>query len=98
MGLFALAAILVVSLVIGIAVQFLDKRVPPYEWLIILATGAFGAYFASETLPGSSLFESIKNWGPQVDGFYLIPGIIGGAVLALVAYLGTRDAYTTVAV
>jgi hypothetical protein len=98
MGLVALAAIVAVSLVIGIAVQVLDKRVPPYEWLIILATGAFGAYFASETLPGSSLFESIKNWGPQLDGFFLIPGILGGAVLSLVAYLGTRDAYTTVTV
>jgi hypothetical protein len=98
MGLAALAAIVAVSLVIGIAVQVLDKRVPPYEWLIILATGAFGAYFASETLPGSSLFDSIKNWGPQLDGFFLIPGILGGAVLSIVAYLGTRDAYTTVTV
>jgi len=46
---------------------------------------------ASETIPGSTVFQAIKDFGPQADGFYLIPGIVGGVVLALVAYLGTRN-------
>lgn len=57
-----------------------------YDWLIIVATGLFGAYFSSETLPDSSVFESVTNWGPQVDGLYVIPGIRGGVVMAVVAY------------
>jgi hypothetical protein len=51
----------------------------------------FGAYFASETFPVSTVFESIKNWGPQADGLYLIPGIVTGAVLELAAFFGSRN-------
>jgi hypothetical protein len=95
MGFAVIAAILIVSLAIGIAVQYVDKKALSYEWLIVFVTAAFGAYFFSETLPGSTVFDSIKSWGPQVDGFYLIPGIVGGAVLALIAYFGTRTSYST---
>ena len=97
MGGTALLGILAVSLVLSIAVRYLDRRSLGYTWLIVFATAAFGAYFSSETLPVSSVFESVKNWGPQVDGFYVIPGIIGGAILALVAHLGTRGTYATAA-
>jgi hypothetical protein len=88
-GLGAFAALVVVSIGIGVAVQLLQKR-KGYDWLIIAVTGTFGAYFASETFPGSTTFEGVKNWGPGVDGFYLIPGIVTGALLALVAYFGSR--------
>jgi len=94
MGLAVFAAIVVVSLAIGITVQILEKKMG-YDWLIIAVTATFGAYFASETFPGSTTFQAIKDFGPTVDGFYLIPGIATGAVLALVAYLGTRNLQTT---
>ena len=94
MGIAAIAAIVVVSLAVGVAVQYLTKT-NGLTWLVIAATGAFGAYFASETFPGSTVFQAIKDWGPQVDGFYLIPGIVTGAVIALVAYFGTRTLETT---
>lgn len=58
--------------------------------------GIFGAYFASETFPGSTVFESIKNWRPHVDGFYIIRALIAGAVLAMVAFVGTGNLETTV--
>ena len=90
MGFAAFAGILLVAIVVGVAVQLMEKKVGS-DWLIIAATGTFGAYFASETIPGSTVFQAIKDFGPQADGFYLIPGIVGGVVLALVAYLGTRN-------
>jgi Mn2+/Fe2+ NRAMP family transporter len=90
MGFAAFAGILIVAIVVAVAVQLLEKK-NRYDWLIIAATGTFGAYFASETFPGSTLFQAIKDFGPQADGFYLILGIVGGVVLALVAYLGTRN-------
>ena len=90
MGFTAFAGILIVAVVAGAVVQILEKKIN-YDWLIIAVTGTFGAYFASETFPGSTVFQAIKDFGPQADGFYLIPGIVGGVVLALVAYLGTRN-------
>lgn len=89
MGVTAFAAIVLGALLVGIGVQLLERKFG-YDWLIVAAPGLFGAFFFSETLPGSTVFEAIKDWGPQVDGFYLIPGIVGGAVMALVAYIGTR--------
>ena len=94
MGFPVFAAIVVVSLAIAIAVQLLEKKMG-WDWLIIAVPAIFGAYFASETFPGSTTFQAIKDFGPSVDGFYLIPGIVTGAVLALVAYFGTRNLVTT---
>ena len=90
MGFAAFAGILLVAIVVGVAVQLMEKKVS-YNWLIIAATGTFGAYFASETIPGSTVFQAIKDFGPQADGFYFIPGTVAGVVLALVAYLRTRN-------
>ena len=94
MGFPVLAAIVVVALAIGIAVQLFERK-SGWDWLIIAVPAGFGAYFASETFPGSTTFEAIKDFGPTVDGFYVIPGIVTGAILALVAYLGTRNLQTT---
>jgi len=96
MGIAVFVGIVVVALAAGIAVQLLEKRFG-YDWLIIAATAIFGAYFASETFPGSTVFASVKDFGPQVDGFYVIPGIVFGALVALVAYAGTRNLTTTTA-
>lgn len=94
MGFPVFAAIVVVSVAIGVVVQLLEKKMG-WDWLIIALPAAFGAYFASETFPGSTTFEAIKDFGPTVDGFYIIPGIVTGAILALVAYVGTRNLVTT---
>ena len=92
MGFFAFAGIVIVALVIGFAVQMYDKRALSYEWLIIAFAGTFGAYFASENFPGATvpLLEGIKDWGPALDGMYLIPAAVTGLILAGVAYFGTR--------
>ncbi|TMG53357.1 MAG: hypothetical protein E6H84_12045 [Chloroflexi bacterium] len=94
MGFTAFAGILIVAVVAGAVVQILEKKIN-YDWLIIAVTGTFGAYFASETFPGSTVFQAIKDFGPQADGFYIIPGVMFGAILALVAYLGTRNLTVT---
>jgi hypothetical protein len=92
LGIFALIAL--AAVVIGVAAQLVMQK-DGWAWLLIAAAITFGAYFVSETLPASSLFESIKDWGPQLDGFYLIPGAIGAAVLGLLAYVGTQTASLT---
>ena len=95
MGLAVFAAVVVVSLIAGIAVQVLGAKKSRYDFLIVGVTAAFGAYFASETFPGSTVFNTIPNFGPLIDGFYVIPGIAFAFIIATVAYAGTRDIYTT---
>ena len=95
MGLAVFAAIVIVSLLASIAVQFLGAKPSRYDFLIVGVTATFGAYFASETFPGSTVFATITNWGPSLDGFVLIPGIAFGFIIATVAYLATRDLYTS---
>ena len=94
MGLAAFGVIVLVAVAAGVAIQLTERKFG-YDWLLIAATATFGAYFASETFPGSTVFQAVKEWGPQVDGFYVIPGVVTGAILALVAYLGTRNLQTT---
>ena len=93
MGIGILLTIVIVSLLAGMAVQLLGTRKSPYDFLIVGLTAAFAAYFASETFPGSSVFETIKDFGPSIDGFYVIPGIAFAFVIATVAYIGTRETY-----
>ena len=95
MGLAVFAAIIVVSALAGIAVQVLGAKKSRYDFLIVGVTAAFGAYFASETFPGSTVFDTIKNFGPALDGFYVVPGVLFGFIIATVAYLGTRDIYAS---
>lgn len=59
---------------------------------MIALGGAFGAYFASENVPGATvpLFEYVKDWGPTLDGMYVIPAVVGGVILAVVMHFGTR--------
>jgi uncharacterized membrane protein YeaQ/YmgE (transglycosylase-associated protein family) len=92
MGLIAFAGIVILAVIAGFAVQMYGKRALSYEWLIVAMAGVFGAYFASESVPGAvvPLLENIKDWGPTLDGMYVIPAVIGGVVLAVVAYFGTR--------
>ena len=95
MGLAVIAAIVIVALLAGIAVHFLGAKPSRYDFLIVAVTATFGAYFASETFPGSTVFATITNWGPSLDGFVLIPGIAFAFIIATVAYLATRDLYTS---
>jgi len=94
MGLAVFAAIAVVSLLAGVAVQVLGAKKSPYDFLIVGVTAAFGAAFASSMFPASTVFATIRNFGPTIDGFYVIPGIAFGFVVAVVSYVGTRDTYT----
>ena len=90
MVIMAFLSIVVVALIIGVGAQFLFKSSHTYEWLAVAVAFAFGAYFASESFVGSTVFADIKNWGPEFDGMFLIPAAIGGLILAVVADLGIR--------
>lgn len=86
----ALLVLVAIAVIAGVGINYLMKGSLRYEWLIVAVAGAFGAYFASESFPESYIFSGVTNWGPTVDGLYVIPALIGGILLALVADLGIR--------
>lgn len=88
MGLALFAVIAIGAIAIGIAAQRFQRQ-GGFSWLLMAVAVTFGAFLFSETIPTSSLFEAIKNWGPEVDGFYLAPGSLGAAVMGVLAYFGT---------
>ena len=93
MGLAIFAVIVLVSLITGVAVQVFGARKSRFDFLIVGGTAIFGAVFASNIFPGSAVFGVFKDFGPAVDGFFLIPGLAFGLILAVVAYVGTRANY-----
>jgi hypothetical protein len=94
MGLAVFVAIVVVSLAAGVAVQIFGAKKSPYDFLIVGLTAICGATFASNNFPGSTVFGVFQDFGPAVDGFYLIPGIVFGVGMAFVAYIGSRETYS----
>jgi uncharacterized membrane protein YeaQ/YmgE (transglycosylase-associated protein family) len=90
MGFLAYAGVIIVALAAGLAVQYLTKMSLRREWLIVAVSAAFGAIFASESFPGSTVFSGVKDWGPEIDGLVLIPAVIGAVLVALAADLGMR--------
>ena len=94
MGLAVFAAIVVVSLAAGAAVQVLGAKKSPYDFLIVGVTAIFGAVFASENFPGSTVFGVFKDFGPTIDGFTVIPGVALAVLMAFISYVGTRETYS----
>jgi hypothetical protein len=92
MGFLAFGTIVVISLIVGVAVQNLIKGGVSYQWFIVALSGAFGAVFGSEAVVGSTvpLLDGIKEWGPQFDGMFIIPAVICGVLIALIADIGVR--------
>ncbi len=90
MGLLAFASLVIIGLVVGFAVQLLAKSTIRFEWLIVAVAITFGGYFASESFPGSTVFEDVTDWGPVFDGMHVIPAAIGAIILGIVADLGMR--------
>lgn len=95
MTLIAFVVLVVVAAIVGIVAQMLERKPFGYETLMVAVAALFGFYFFSEAIPASSTFAGLKDWGPVFDGFVLIPGILGGLVVALIVDLGMRSATST---
>lgn len=82
MGTLALTVIVGAGLVIGFGVQYLTHPRTQLDWLFVaIATGG-GAYLGSEVL--TNVF-GVMAGGPEIDGLLIIPGVITGLVLGLLA-------------
>ena len=72
------------SIVFGVVAQFVGETRTGFEWLIDAIAFGVGALIASEFI------VAWQSLGPMFDGLAIVPALIGGLVLGLVAELTTR--------
>ena len=72
------------ALVVGVIAQFVGAPRTGYEWLITAVAAGVGALFASEFITAWRTFE------PVFDGLALVPALVGGLVVGVIADMVTR--------
>ena len=78
MGIWGYLIIVAGALLIGLAAQFLGKAPTMFDWLITAVVAGVAAWVASE------LVGSIGQWGPEVDGLFVLPALIAGLVIGAI--------------
>jgi len=81
------AVVLVIgALVIGVAAQFIGDVRTPYHWIVVSIVALLGGLFASE------IVTSWRTIEPVWEGLALLPALIGGLVLGVIADVVMRFA------
>ena len=87
-----LAVLAIGAIVLGLVGQLLGSVRTRYEWLPDAVAAFLGGFIASESL------GSLSTWGPEWEGVFLAPALIGAVVVALVVDAvirwGTGGSYT----
>jgi len=78
-GSLALMLVILAGIVLGAAVQLSGVIRSGYDGLITGVAVVGGAIVAGQWL------GSLSTWGPRFDGLYLVPALLGGIVLAVIA-------------
>jgi uncharacterized membrane protein YeaQ/YmgE (transglycosylase-associated protein family) len=81
----AAGILLVGALVIGGITQIVGET-RRFHWLPVAAGAFLGGYLGSEA------FGSLSTWGPAFEGLYIVPALIGAAVLGAIVDGLTRYA------
>ena len=76
--------LIVGALLFGAVAQIVGETRTGFEWLGDAIAAAIGALFASEFIVAWRTFE------PTWDGLALVPALLGGLVVGLVAEVATR--------
>jgi uncharacterized membrane protein YeaQ/YmgE (transglycosylase-associated protein family) len=86
-GMSTLAATLLVfgALILGLIAQFVGEVRYPFHFVVVGIAALLGGYLGSEAL------GTLSTWGPEFEGLYVLPAligglIVGGAVDAIVRY------------
>ena len=82
MGALAITVIVGAGLLIGFGVQYLTHPRSHLDWLFIATATGVGAYLGSEVL--LSLL-GLPAGGPEIDGLFIIPAVLTGLALGLLA-------------
>ena len=79
-GMSLLAALLLVggAVVIGGIAQVSGTVTNGYQWLVVGLAALVGGYVGSES------FAGLSTWGPEFEGLFVLPAIIGAVVVGAV--------------
>jgi uncharacterized membrane protein YeaQ/YmgE (transglycosylase-associated protein family) len=87
-----LAALAIGAVVLGIVGQWFGTVGTRFEWVPDAIAAFLGAFIASESL------GSLSTWGPEWEGVFLGPALVGAVVLAVlvdaVVRWGTGGSFT----
>ena len=86
MGALGITLIVGVGLAIGFGVNYLTNPRSHLEWFFVALATGIGAVFGSEVLTNTTF--GIFADGPQIDGLVIVPAVLTGLTLGLLA-----DAY-----
>lgn len=87
MNVIGIAIIIVGALVIAYAYRFVGNAREGVGGSLVTAAGAaLGAFAASEWL------GSLSTLGPDVDGLYVLPALVGGLIVAIAVETVVRQA------
>ncbi len=79
-GMSTVAALLLIlgALLIGVVSQYIGDVTVGYEWAVTGAGALIGGYLGSEA------FGTASTWGPEFQGLYVLPAIIGALIVGFV--------------
>jgi hypothetical protein len=91
MSTFAALLLVIGALLIGVIAQFIGDVNVSWEWAVVGIAALVGGYLGSEA------FGSVSTWGPAIDGFFVLPALIGavivGGVVDVVVRMTTAGSY-----
>ncbi len=82
----AVIVLIVVALVIGFVLQSIGDVTKGYEWSIAGLGALVGGWLGSEAL------GTLSAWGPEWEGMFLLPALIGAVIVGFVVDLVVRYA------
>jgi uncharacterized membrane protein YeaQ/YmgE (transglycosylase-associated protein family) len=87
-GMTAWAVIVLIAgaVVIGLVLQYVGDVTNGYEWSIAGLGAIVGGWLGSEAL------GSLSTWGPEWEGMFVLPALIGAVVVGFVVDLVVRYA------
>lgn len=88
MDTFGIVILIVGALVVGWAYRFAGENQEGFLWLITAIGSGVGGFIGSESLGGAS------TWGPEAGGLFLVPALIGAAVVGGIVEWVVRQAST----
>jgi uncharacterized membrane protein YeaQ/YmgE (transglycosylase-associated protein family) len=84
LGLAGWLLLIVGAAIFGIAAQLIGETANGYEWVVDGIAAGVGA------LVGSEFIVAWQATGPVFDGLAIVPALVGGLVVGIVAAFATR--------
>ncbi len=83
-GMWAVIALIVGSVVLGVVIQLFGNPGFGYEWLITAIGAVIGGFVASEFIVG------FRTWEPLFDDMAIVPALLGAIVVGGVVAIAVR--------